>query len=66
MASFNTTVRQMTEKFHWPKCLSRKWPKCFSEKNSFKAPSRSKARQADAARLILASQGRRFRVATLD
>jgi len=22
MASFNTTVRQMTEMFQWPKCLS--------------------------------------------
>jgi len=22
MASFNTTVRQMTEVFQWPKCLS--------------------------------------------
>jgi len=23
-ASFNTTVRQMTEMFKWPKCLSKK------------------------------------------
>jgi len=22
MASFNTTVREMTEMFQWPKCLS--------------------------------------------
>jgi len=32
MVSFNTTVRQMTEMFQWPKCLSKKWPKCFSGK----------------------------------
>jgi len=23
MASFNASVRQMTEKFQWPKCLSK-------------------------------------------
>jgi len=34
MASFNTTVRQMTEIFRWPKCLSRKWPKYLSEKKT--------------------------------
>jgi len=32
MASFNTIVRQMTEMFQWPKCLSKKLPKCLSEK----------------------------------
>jgi len=32
MVSFDTTVRQMTEMFQCPKCLSKKWPKCFSEK----------------------------------
>jgi len=37
MASFNTTVRQMTEMFQRPKCLSEKKPRCwdpydFSEK----------------------------------
>jgi len=32
MASFNTTMRQMTEMFQWPKCLRKKWPKCLSEK----------------------------------
>jgi len=32
MASFNTTVRQMTEMFQLSKCLSKKWPKCLSEK----------------------------------
>jgi len=32
MASFNTTARQMTEIFQWPKCLSTEWPKYFSEK----------------------------------
>jgi len=31
MASFNTTVRQMSGMFQWPKYLSKKWPKCFSE-----------------------------------
>jgi len=31
-ASFNTTVRQMTEMFQWRKCFSKKWPKCFREK----------------------------------
>jgi len=29
--SCNTTVKQMTEMFQWPTCLSKKWPKCFSE-----------------------------------
>jgi len=33
-ASFNTTVRQMTEKSQWPKCLGKKWQKCLSEKSS--------------------------------
>jgi len=32
MADFNRTVRQMTEMFQGPKCLSYKWPKCFREK----------------------------------
>jgi len=32
MASFNTTVRQMTEMFHRPKFFSKKWPKCLSIK----------------------------------
>jgi len=32
MASFNTTVRQMTETFQWPKFLSKKWPKRLSGK----------------------------------
>jgi len=35
MADFNRTVRQMTEMFQGPKCLSYKWPKCFREKKSF-------------------------------
>jgi len=29
--SFTTNVRQMTEMFQWPFCLSKKWPKSFSE-----------------------------------
>ena len=32
--SFNTTVRQMTEIFQWPKCLSKKWSKCLSAKKT--------------------------------
>jgi len=32
MASFDTTVRQMTEMFQWAKYLSKKWPKCLIEK----------------------------------
>jgi len=31
--SFNTTVRQMTEMFQWPKCLHKNLPKLYSEKN---------------------------------
>jgi len=31
MASFNTTVRQMTEMSQRPKCLNKKWPKRLSE-----------------------------------
>ena len=31
-ASFNTTVRQMTEMFPWPICHSKKWLKCLSKK----------------------------------
>jgi len=31
MVSFNTSVRQMTEMFQWPKCLSKKRLKCFRE-----------------------------------
>jgi len=34
MASFNTTVRQMTEMFQWPKCRSKKMTKCISEKKA--------------------------------
>jgi len=34
MASFNTTVRQMTEMFQCPKCLSKKWPNYFSEEKT--------------------------------
>jgi len=30
--SFNTTVRQMTEMFQWPKQFSKKWPKWLNEK----------------------------------
>jgi len=33
-ASFNTTVRQMTEMIRWLKFLSKKWLKYLSEKNS--------------------------------
>jgi len=33
VTSFNLSVRQMTEMFQRPKCLSKKWPKCLSEKN---------------------------------
>jgi len=32
--SFNTTVRQMTKMFQWPKCLSRKWSKCLSQRKA--------------------------------
>jgi len=32
MASFDTTVRQMTEMFQWAKYLSKKWPKCLIER----------------------------------
>jgi len=32
-ASFDTTVRQMTEMSQWPKCHSKKWPKCLSDKH---------------------------------
>jgi len=28
LANFNTTERQMTEMFQWPKFLSYKWLKC--------------------------------------
>jgi len=35
MVSFNTTVRQMTERFQWPKCLHKNLPKFFSEKKSY-------------------------------
>jgi len=31
-ASFDTTVRQMTEISQWPKCLSKKWPKYLSQR----------------------------------
>jgi len=31
-ASFNTSMRQMTEMSHWPNCLSKKWPKFLSNK----------------------------------
>jgi len=31
--SLNTTLRQTTEMFQRPKCLSKKWPKRLSEKN---------------------------------
>ena len=34
-ASFITTVRQMTEMFQWPKCLSKKWPKCLRKKSRY-------------------------------
>jgi len=34
MVTFNTTVRQMTEMFQWPKCLSKKWAKYFSGKKT--------------------------------
>jgi len=27
--SFNTTVRQMTEIFQWPKFSAKKWPICL-------------------------------------
>jgi len=43
-ASFNTTVRQMTEMFQWPKCLNeiwpkylnKIWPKCLSERKQLR------------------------------
>jgi len=31
-ASFDATVRHMTEMSQWPKCFSKKWQKCHSEK----------------------------------
>jgi len=34
IASFNTTVRQMTEMSQRPRCPSKKWPKCLSETKS--------------------------------
>jgi len=34
MASFDATVRQMTEMSLWPKCLSKKWRKCVCEKKT--------------------------------
>jgi len=36
MVSFNTTVRQMTEMFQWPKCLNKIRRKCLSENNRFR------------------------------
>jgi len=33
MASFNTTVRQMTGNISATKLSLKKWPKCISEKN---------------------------------
>jgi len=38
-ASFNVTVRQMTEISQWPKCLSKNLPKCLSEKTQLQSGS---------------------------
>jgi len=34
MVTFNITVKQMTEMFHWPKYLSKKWLKCLGVKKT--------------------------------
>jgi len=38
MVSFNTTVRQMTEMFQWPKCLSRNDQNVSAKKTAFSNP----------------------------
>jgi len=39
MASFTTTVRQMTKMFQWPKCFSKNYGNVSAKKNSHKTSS---------------------------